>query len=470
MAPIIGFNVSRALTFLLRVKPTYQNGDMMQTAPSTPLEPDAIGQSEAHAVYRKVTWRLLPFLFVCYVFAYLDRANIGFAHLQFSRDIGMSEAAFGLGVGLFYLGYMLFEVPSNLWLQRVGVRRTLLRIMVLWGIVSAGTAFVQTPVQFYIARVLLGVAEAGFFPGVILYFTYWFPAARRARITSIFMTAICVSGIISGPLSGLILHVLSGAMHLRGWQWMFLLEGLPSIVAGLFAFVYLTDRPEQAQWLSAAEKRFLIDELKHEAQAKAGRAHTSIWVALKEPKFYVLTFAYFSVPWASIVVHIWAPSVIQKSGVTNLWHIGLLSAVPYVVGAAVMYLLGRSSDRMLERRWHFMVSTVLAAAGVALLPLAADNLGALMLLLCVATAGYLGMLSLFWTIPPAYLSTTVAASGIGLISTLGQLGGITAPTVIGFASTHFGSNEMGLYAVAIVSILGGLAIVLGVPANSINER
>jgi D-galactonate transporter len=470
MAPIIGFNVSRALTFLLRVKPTYQNGDMMQTAPSTPLEPDAIGQSEAHAVYRKVTWRLLPFLFVCYVFAYLDRANIGFAHLQFSRDIGMSEAAFGLGVGLFYLGYMLFEVPSNLWLQRVGVRRTLLRIMVLWGIVSAGTAFVQTPVQFYIARVLLGVAEAGFFPGVILYFTYWFPAARRARITSIFMTAICVSGIISGPLSGLILHVLSGALHLRGWQWMFLLEGLPSIVAGLFAFVYLTDRPEQAEWLSAAEKRFLIDELKHEAQAKAGRAHTSIWVALKEPKFYVLTFAYFSVPWASIVVHIWAPSVIQKSGVTNLWHIGLLSAVPYVVGAAVMYLLGRSSDRMLERRWHFMVSTVLAAAGVALLPLAADNLGALMLLLCVATAGYLGMLSLFWTIPPAYLSTTVAASGIGLISTLGQLGGITAPTVIGFASTHFGSNEMGLYAVAIVSILGGLAIVLGVPANSINER
>jgi D-galactonate transporter len=442
----------------------------MQTAPSTSLEPDTVDQSDAHAVYRKVTWRLLPFLFVCYVFAYLDRANIGFAHLQFSRDIGMSEAAFGLGVGLFYAGYMLFEVPSNLWLQRVGVRRTLLRIMVLWGIVSAGTAFVQTPAQFYLARALLGAAEAGFFPGVILYFTYWFPAARRARITSIFMTAICVAGVISGPLSGLILHSLSGVWHFRGWQWMFLLEGLPSIVAGLFAYVYLTDRPEQAQWLSAAEKRFLIEELKHEAHAKSGRAHASIWVALKEPKFYILTFAYFSVPWASIVVHIWAPSVIQQSGVTNFWHIGLLSAVPYVVGAAVMYLLGRSSDRMLERRWHFMVSTVLAAVGVALLPLAANSLGVLMLLLCVATAGYLGMLSLFWTIPPAYLSTTVAASGIGLISSLGQLGGISAPTVIGFASTHFGSNEMGLYAVAIVSILGGLAIVLGIPATSINER
>jgi D-galactonate transporter len=466
----MGFNVGRIPTSLMRAATTYQYGDVMQTAPTTPLEPDAIGQSEAHAVYRKVTWRLLPFLFVCYVFAYLDRANIGFAHLQFSRDIGISEAAFGLGVGLFYAGYMLFEVPSNLWLQRVGVRRTLLRIMVLWGIVSAGTAFVQTPVQFYIARVLLGAAEAGFFPGVILYFTYWFPAVRRARITSIFMTAICVSGINSGPLSGLILHSLSGVLQLRGWQWMFLLEGLPSIVAGLFAYAYLTDRPEQAEWLSAAEKRFLLDELKHEAQAKAPRAHASIWVALKEPKFYVLTFAYFSVPWASIVVHIWAPSVIQKSGVTNLWHIGLLSAVPYVVGAVAMYLLSRSSDRMLERRWHFMVSTVLAAAGVAFLPLAANSLGILMVLLCVATAGYLGMLSLFWTIPPAYLSTTVAASGIGLISTLGQLGGISAPTVIGFASTHFGSNDMGLYAVAIVSILGGLAIMLGIPATSINER
>jgi D-galactonate transporter len=442
----------------------------MHTAPSTSLKPDIVDGSDANAVYRKITWRLLPFLFICYVFAYLDRANIGFAHLQFAHDVGMSEASFGLGVGLFYAGYMLFEVPSNLWLQRVGVRRTLLRIMVLWGIVSAGTAFVQTPAQFYVARILLGAAEAGFFPGVILYFTYWFPAARRARITSIFMIAICVSGIISGPLSGLILHSLSGVGHLLGWQWMFLLEGLPSIVAGLFAYVYLTDRPEQAEWLSAAEKHFLIEELHHEAQAKAGRGHASIWIALKEPKFYILTFAYFSVPWASIVVHIWAPGVIQKSGVTNFWHIGLLSAVPYVVGAAVMYLLGRSSDRMLERRWHFMVSTMLAAAGVALLPLAANSLGLLMFLLCVATAGYLGMLSLFWTIPPAYLSTTVAASGIGLISTLGQLGGISAPTVIGFASTHFGSNEMGLDAVAIVSILGGLAIVLGIPAASINER
>jgi MFS family permease len=336
----------------------------MHTAPSTSLERDIVELSEARAVYRKVTWRLLPFLFVCYVFAYLDRANIGFAHLQFSRDVGMSEAAFGLGVGLFYAGYMIFEVPSNLWLQRVGVRRTLLRIMVLWGVVSAGTAFVHTPAQFYLARVLLGAAEAGFFPGVILYFTYWFPAARRARITSIFMTAICVSGIVSGPLSGLILDTLTGIWHFRGWQWMFLLEGLPSIVAGLFAYVYLTDRPEQAEWLSAAEKSFLIDEIKHEAQTKA-------------PKFYILTFAYFSVPWASIVVHIWAPSVIQKSGVTNIWHVGLFSAVPYVVGAAAMYLLGRSSDRMLERRWHFMVSCVLAAVGVALLPLAANSLGLL---------------------------------------------------------------------------------------------
>jgi D-galactonate transporter len=442
----------------------------MHAAPSHAVEVSAIADSQKEAVYRKVTWRLLPFLFVCYVFAYLDRANIGFAHLQFSRDIGLSDASFGVGVGLFYAGYMIFEVPSNLWLARVGVRKTLLRIMVLWGLVSAGTAFVQTPTQFYVARVLLGVAEAGFFPGVILYFTYWFPAARRARVTSIFMTAICVSGIISGPLSGAILSSMSGLLGYQGWQWMFLLEGLPSVIAGWFAYVYLTDRPEQASWLTDDEKSFLLAELKRDAQTKATRAQASIWVALKEPKFYFLTFAYFSVPWASIVVHIWAPSVIQKSGVSNYWHIGLLSAIPYGVGAAAMVLLSRNSDRLLERRWHFMASALMAALGVALLPAAANSALVLIALLCVATAGYLGMLSLFWTIPPAYLSSTVAASGIGLISSLGQFGGMSAPSVIGFASTHFGSSAMGLYAVAVVSILGGLAVVLGIPARAISER
>jgi len=441
----------------------------MQAAPSHALEADAIDRNVAEAIYKKVTWRLLPFLFVCYMFAYLDRANIGFAHLQFSQDVGLSEAAFGLGVGLFYAGYMLFEVPSNLLLQRIGVRKTMMRIMALWGIVSAGTAFVQTPMQFYIARVLLGAAEAGFFPGVILYFTYWFPSARRARVTSIFMMAICVSGVMSGPLSGFILQNMSGLWGLRAWQWLFVIEGLPSVIAGLFAYVFLTDRPEQANWLSAQEKRFLLGELDRDAQVKSGHAQGSIWAALKEPKFYFLTFAYFSVPWASIVVHIWAPSVIEKSGVQNFWHIGLLSAIPYVTGAAAMYLLSRNSDRMLERRWHFMASAVMAAVGVVLLPAAASSATALVVLLCIATAGYLGMLSLFWTIPPAYLSSTAAASGIGLISSLGQFGGISAPSAIGYASTHFGSSAIGLYAVAVVSILGGLAVVWGVPAQAIKE-
>lgn len=443
----------------------------MQPAIATEsLERSGADRSALDAVYAKVTKRLLPFLFICYVFAYIDRANIGFAHLQFSRDIGLTEAAFGFGVGLFYVGYMLFEVPSNLWLARVGVRKTLMRIMALWGLVSAGTAFIQTPTQFYIARVLLGVAEAGFFPGIILYFTYWFPAARRARVTALFMTAICVSGIVSGPVSGFILNNLSGALHLKGWQWLFVIEGLPSVVAGLFAYVYLTDRPEQAKWLSADEKALLLRELEHDAAVKASHAHGSIWDALKEPKFYFLTFAYFSVPWASIVVHVWAPSVIRKSGITNFWYIGLLSAIPYVFGAVVMYWLGRHSDRKLERRWHFMGSAVMAGLGVALLPAAASQPAALIVLLCIATAGYLGMLSLFWTIPPAYLSSTVAASGIGLISSLGQFGGMAAPSVIGYTSTHFGSSAIGLYTVAIVSILGGLAVVLGIPARAIRER
>lgn len=442
----------------------------MQAVSSPSPETIAVHDSTTEAVYRKVTWKLIPLLFVCYVFAYIDRANIGFAHLQFRRDVGLSEAAFGLGVGLFYLGYMLLEVPSNLWLQRIGIRRTLLRIMTLWGVVSVSTAFVRTPTEFYVARVLLGVAEAGFFPGVILYFTYWFPASRRARVTSIFMSAICVSGVVSGPMSGFILDVLTGARGLNGWQWMFILEGVPSIIAGVVAYLYLTDRPEQATWLSAAEKEIVLDALRREAASKETRAPGSIWIALREPKFYFLTLAYFSVPWASIVVHIWAPSVIRNSGVTQFWQIGALSAIPYVVGAAAMYLLSRSSDRRLERRWHFMASSALAAGGVVLLPLFAHQVGALMVLLCAATAGYLGMLSLFWTIPPAYLKPAVAASGIGLISSLGQFGGIFAPTVIGLASTRLGSNAMGLYIVAVVSILGGLAVVLGVPKRAISER
>ncbi|WP_375542179.1 MFS transporter [Paraburkholderia sp. CNPSo 3274] len=445
-------------------------GDAMQAVTSPSPKATAAQHSMTEAAYRKVTWRLMPLLFVCYVFAYIDRANIGFAHLQFRRDIGLSEAAFGLGVGLFYLGYMLLEVPSNLWLQRIGIRLTLLRIMTFWGVVSVSTAFVRTPMQFYFARILLGVAEAGFFPGVILYFTYWFPAARRARVTSLFMTAICVSGIVSGPVSGLILERLSGALGLNGWQWMFILEGAPSILAGIAAWRCLTDRPEQAKWLNAEEKQIVLDALRREAALKETRAPKSIWVALREPRFYFLTFAYFSVPWASIVVHIWAPSVIKNSGVTNFWHIGALSAIPYVVGAAAMYLMGRSSDRRLERRWHFMVSATLAAGGVVLLPLFAHDVGALMVLLCVATAGYLGMLSLFWTLPPAYLKPAVAASGIGLISSLGQFGGIFAPTVIGLASSRLGSTAMGLYAVALVSLLGGMAVVLGVPKRSVSEQ
>jgi ACS family phthalate transporter-like MFS transporter len=284
------------------------------------------------------------------------------------------------------------------------------------------------------------------------------------------MSAICVSGIVSGPVSGLILERLTGAFGLNGWQWMFILEGAPSILAGIAAWLYLTDRPEQATWLNADEKEIIVDALRREAALKETRAPQSIWTALREPRFYFLTFAYFSVPWASIVVHIWAPSVIRNSGVTNFWHIGALSAIPYVFGAIAMYLLGRSSDRSLERRWHFMISSALAAGGVVLLPLFAHDVGALMVLLCIATAGYLGMLSLFWTLPPAYLKPAVAASGIGLISSLGQLGGIFAPTVIGVASTRFGSNAMGLYAVALVSILGGLAVVLGVPKWAISER
>lgn len=437
------------------------------------IRPEAVERAAARglsdATYARITWRLLPFLFICYVLNFIDRVNISFAHLQFKQDLGLSDASYGLGVGLFFIGYVLLEVPSNLLLQKIGARRTIARIMVLWGIVSVGMMFVRTPGQFYLARILLGAAEAGFFPGVVLYLTYWFPAARRARITSMFLLAVSVSGIVGGPVSGWIMGHMTDVHGLRGWQWLFLLEGIPAAVAGVVAFFYLTDRPDEAHWLSEQERTLVRHELDADARKKDGAPH-SLRRALKDPRVYIVALGYMVVPWAGSVLNFWAPSIIHKSGVTSVWHVGLLSAIPYVVGGVAMILIGRSSDRRLERRWHFALCAFLAALGIALLPVASASWVASIIFLTIASIGYLAAIPLFWTIPPAYLSGPAAAGGIALISCLGQAGGLIAPVVIGRLNAMTGSLAVGLYVVVAVLVTGALAILLGIPARLLRER
>lgn len=430
-----------------------------------------LNPSDVDATYRKLSLRILPFLFICYVLGFIDRVNISFAHLEFSADIGLSEAAYGFGVGLFFVGYILFEVPSNLCLQRFGARVTISRIMILWGLISTCMMFVQTPMQFYVARIALGCAEAGFLPGVILYLTYWYPSGRRARVTSRFILGIAAAGTIGGIVSGWIMHNMGGVYGLKAWQWLFLLEGSPSIVAGVIAYFYLADKPEQAKWLSPAEKAIVQAHLAEDASAKAAveKGH-DFSAALRNPWVYIAAFGYFVIPWAGSVLNFWAPTLIKQSGVTNVWYIGLLSALPWMVGAVGMLIVCWNSDRVVERRWHFMACILVVAGAVAAIGYLPSNWTLSIVLLSIMCVGYLSVTALFWTIPTAFLSGTAAAGGIALISSLGQVGGLTAPIVIGWVRGATGSLSWGMYTVALVLIVGGLTILLGIPRRMLREN
>jgi ACS family phthalate transporter-like MFS transporter len=409
-------------------------------------------------LYRKVILRLIPFIFVCYVLNYIDRVNVSFAKLQFQSDLGLNDASYGLGVGLFYIGYILFEIPSNLLLQRIGARKTITRIMCLWGVISMAMAFVSTPAQFYIARILLGAAEAGFFPGIVLYLTYWFPHELRGRVMSFFVLAIAVSGIIGGPASGFIMQHLAGAGGFKGWQWLFLIEGLLPVIMGIAAYFFLNDRPRDARWLTASEKEALTAKLAAQVDRGMHPPLRAFLHALRMPKLWVATFGYFSITWAGMVLNFWAPTIIQRSGIGNVFHVGLLSAVPYAVGACGMLLLCRNSDRSLERRWHFAAAAFIAAGAVlAIAPAASDWVMAVACLALLAV-GYLSAIALFWTIPTRFLSETESAGSIAFISSVGQIGSLLAPTIFGFVTARTGNLAAGSYLVAAVLACGGLAV------------
>ena len=436
--------------------------------PGRPLLADA-GTDEVQRTYRRITWRLLPFLFLAYMINSIDRINISFAKLRMAEDLALSDAAYGLGAAAFFVGYLLFEVPSNLYMQRVGARLTIMRIMVLWGLVTIGTSLVGSATGLYIARFLLGVAEAGFFPGVILYLTYWFPAARRGRITSVFIMAGIFAGIVSGPLAGWIMTHFHGWAGLRDWQALFVLEGVPAVLLGLFAWFWLDDKPHGVSWLSAREKAIVQAQLASE-HAAGGGSHASFRHLLRDPRVLMAGLVFFCIYSGTNTVAYWMPTLIQSLGLTDLGRIGLVSSLPYCIALVAMYLLGRSSDKHLERRWHLALTMFTGAACFLLLGLFQGNLPLSLAFMSLCAAACLSAVPLFWTIPPAYLSGPLAAGGIALISTLGGIAAMIAPVLVGAVKTRTGSLFVAFDVIAGLLVLGALVLLLGIPARLLRER
>ena len=413
---------------------------------------------DVSALYSRLNWRLLPFLLACYMFAYMDRVNVGFAKLQMQSDLGFSDAAYGVGAGIFFLGYVLFELPSNLLLPRVGARKTFSRILVLWGITSACMLFVRNVPMFYGMRFLLGVFEAGFAPGMIYYLSCWYGPTRMARAIAIVFIAGPVGGIVGGPLSGWLMSTLSGVAGLSGWQWMFLVEGLPCIVLGILTLFVLSNRPADADWLSAEEKRLL----ERETGSAAARDHSFKAVA-RNPRVYVLALAYFCIIFPIYAISFWLPTLLKCQGVTDTVKLGWYAAIPYVAAAFGMYFAGRRSDRVGERRYHCAVPAFIGAILLVASIFADGHFGATLVLLTLATAMMWMAYTVFWAIPSEYIKGPAAAGGIALINTIGLSGGFWGPAVIGWTKTATGNVHLGIFFMACMPVLASILILINRP-------
>jgi MFS transporter, ACS family, tartrate transporter len=416
------------------------------------------------AVVRRLTWRLLPFLFLLYIVAYLDRINVGFAALQMKQQLSFTDAVYGLGAGMFFGGYFFFQVPSNLALERVGARRWIALLMIAWGMISASMALVSGPRSFYGLRFLLGAAEAGFFPGVLLYLKNWFPAQVRARTVARFMTAAPLSGVIGGPLSGALLglHLVGG---LAGWQWMFLMEGIPAVLLGGVTFAYLVDRPEDAGWLVGDERAWLLASLHREHSEVREIGSKGVFAAFRSGRIWMLALVYFGLNSVSYGISLWLPTLIKSlTGVSN-FTIGVLSAIPYIAAAVSMVLVGLHSDKSGERHWH---TAIPAFAGAIALVAAAysTHLALSVAAISVAVLGVFSMMGPFWAIPTTMLSGTAAAAGIAFINSVGNLGGFVGPYVIGVVRTSTGQFKGGLLLISGALALGG-AVVLMVKSRKV---
>jgi D-galactonate transporter len=422
----------------------------------------AAATRDVEVVYNKIARRVLPFVTLLFIVAWLDRVNVGFAKLQMLHDLGLSEAAYGFGAGVFYVGYLIFEVPSNLLLEKIGARKTMARITILWGLTTMATMLVTSATSFYILRFLLGGFEAGLYPGVILYLTYWFPARRRAQMIGFFMTSVPIGGILGGPIAGWIMGTMGGVAGYANWQWLFILEGIPSVILGVVTLLVLDDKPSEARWLSQDEKRLVLADLQTDSRLTGERKRSFI-EALKVPQLWLLALIYFCLVSANPTLGFWSPTIIKGLGVQSDAIIGLLASLPYIVGVIVTVLVGRHSDRHLERRYHCALATLTAGAGLIMIGVWAASPVLSFLALVVAVAGVLSAFAPFWQMPTMLLAGSAAAGGIALINSLGNLSGFLGPYLVGWLKDVTGTTSTGLYAVAGMEVLCTVLILLFVP-------
>ncbi len=424
--------------------------------------PDKIAES----ALSKVRWRLIPFLFLLYIVAYLDRVNVGFAAIDMNRDLGFTTAVYGLGSGIFFLSYTLLEIPSNLMGARFGVRVWIARIMVTWGVLSSAMIFVDSPASFYVLRFLLGAAEAGFFPGVILYLTLWFPQRERARAIALLFTATAMAGVIGAPISSSLLS-LDGAMGLRGWQWMFLIEGLPAILLAPVVLIYMTEKPSDAKWLTAPERDWLTRQMDAE-QADTGHAIVTLRGALGSARLWIVSLPYFCIVIAFYGISFFLPQILQSVSGFGSATVVLLSAIPYVAATVGLVVVGGRSDRVRERRWHVAVPCLIGAAGFVLTVIGPATPAYALTTLSIAAFGIWGALGPFWTLPTAFLRGTAAAGGIALVNSVGNVGGFVGPFVMGWIREATGSFAAGLLALAGALVIGAV-IVLSIQLRQENN-
>jgi D-galactonate transporter len=436
---------------------------------STSTVPGAQSQVDLRRTYKKVALHLLPFLFICYLFNYLDRVNVGFAKLQMLDDLHLSETVYGLGAGIFFIGYVLCGVPSNLALYKIGARRWLTVTMILWGIFSTALLFVTSAESFYVLRLLTGASEAGFFPGIILYFTYWFPSAERGRIIALFMSAIPISGLIGSPFSGWILHTFATGMSgLAGWQWLYLLQGLPTILLGLGLFFLLNDGIDQAKWLDKEERAALKHALLEDEKNRPAEVSDSFAHVLRNPTVWVLGMIYFCIQCGVYSINFWLPTIIKSSGIANPMTIGWLSAIPYLAASIFMVIVGRSADARRERRWHLAVPMLMGVIGLLIAANFASSTAVATLGLTLATMGALTGLPMFWPLSSAFLTASAAAGGLALINSLGQCAGFLSPYLVGWIKDTTHSTDLALYILAGLMLLG-VVLVLRIPGKIVNR-
>ena len=402
---------------------------------------------------RRISWRIVPFIMLLYFIAYIDRVNLGFAALTMKADLGLSASVFGFAAGIFFWGYFLFEVPSNIVLHKLGARLWIARVMVTWGLISGAMAFVEGPTSFYVMRFLLGAAEAGFFPGIILYLSYWFPARRRAGVTALFMAAAPISTAIGSPISAALLD-MHGVMGLAGWQWIFIIEAIPALILGVIVFFYMTDKPEQAKWLPDDERAWLVDVMQREAAGISKGAGHGVLSGLTNPRVLALALVYFGTSAGLYTLGIWAPQMIKQLGVSSM-TVGVLNAIPPIVSVVAMVLWSRHSDRTNERTWHVVLACSAAAIGL-WVAAASNSMVGLIAALTMVNIGISCAKPPLWSMPTLFLSGSAAATGIATINSIGNLGGFAGPAMIGWIKDQTGSFAGGLHFVAGLLVLSAV--------------